>query len=313
MTESSMTNTKTFACALLAVLALFGCENSIEPYSRRAEPYSVYGALSLDSRDQFVRVKPLQTPFQLTRPDPLAATVTLRNLSDGGTHTLQDSVFLYDGGTVTHNFWTPLDVQPQTAYELTVERPDGAKTRGRTLTPTDTKALIDPHKHTPGPPTDTSALGSGNLDCLSRFEVTFREAKIPFKASIGVHYKGQPIWVPYDAAIEEGADGESGISFTPNRVLTQLDGGRFDDPLTCLYFENRCQYLDTGRIEVAYAYLGPNWFGNRPPDDDDGFDPATAGQLEGGLGFFGSVERDTVAVTIHRGVVELPPEACRLP
>lgn len=300
-------------CVLLLTFGALtvGCENTIDPYSGRGS-YSVYGALSLHQNRQFVRVKPLRSPIVSDSTSPLPATVTLKNQSTGATTTLQDSIIIFGDATVTHNYWADLKIEPKTEYQLTVEGPRG-KAQATTLTPTNTKATITPSGNTPGPPTDTVRVDADTLHCLTTFEVRLRDAKVPYRASVGLSYQGSVLWV--DQQVEQPSDGDEKLYFTPNNLLAQhlheLYEEPPDDPETCRYRENWCKYLSTGKLVVTYTYIGPQWFGSRPAESSGSeFDPTESREIQGGLGFFGSYFRNRLSVTIHRGVIDLGPDAC---
>lgn len=294
------------------VLLSTGCENSINPYAGEAVPYTVYGALSFKKEVHHVRVKPMQTPVHAVEESRLPVTVRLKNLDNGETWQLKDSPLTFGDQTVAHNFRTALDVEPRTPYELTVDGPDGRRTRATTITPTNTEALIRPSGHTPGAPSDTVDAGSGKLHCRTIFTVVFREAKVPYKSSIGLEVNGEYFWVPVSFAIRPLPDGNDGYRFIPENILRYINVESRNEPFPCRYYQPRCQVMTSGRLQIAYAYVGPEWFGNRPSVQfDRGFDPTSSTQIDNGIGFFGSYFRDTLSVTVHRGVIDLGQEACR--
>lgn len=296
-----------FVCVMLPMT---GCDNTVRPFAEQAEPYSIYGALSFKQERKFVRVKPLQTPISALPNRPLPATVTLTNQSTGATTTLQDSVIVFGDATVTHNYWTDIELEPRTEYQLTVKGPKGTA-QATTLTPTNTEATIAPAKDTPGPPSDTVSDDGNQLHCLSRFTVSLREAKIPEQAEVGFRYNESKIWISQAFKIDTLDGNVRGFRFIPETLLSRVQEFSLDDPTTCKFYESRCQNLTNGTFRIAYTYLGPRWVGNRP--SGGGFDPTTSGRLEDGLGFFGSYFRDTLSVTINRGTINLGPEACGPP
>lgn len=286
-----------FGFVCLAVALFTGCENTIDPISERA-PYSVYGYLSLSNSPHFIRVKPLGDPILPNTGLSIDATVTLTNLEDGTSRTLTDSIITFDG-TPTHNFWTNGPVQPRTEYRLTVERSDGATTQATAVTPTDTDASLD-------------TLGSANPPhCRTPLQVHFRTAEFPYRARIGFNNAGQTQWLDQD--IQSLRGGGQGLRFNMESVLFgDVFDEKIDDPETCRYYEPLCLKLDDGQIKVAYTYLGPDWFGNRPSEGDS-FDLIESSQVSNGRGFFGGVYQDTLEVEIDTSIIDLGPEACGPP
>lgn len=317
---------------LVSVVLLLGCENTVEPFAREAGPYSVYGALALHQDRHFIRVKPFQTPLTDLPQGPLPATVTLTNQSSGRTVALRDSVMTL-GDLPTHNFHTRIDLKPETTYRLRVEGPDGAATEAVTLTPGDRDATFDtvgtasyPTGPPPYSPTNEHAGGNGtryrgaspdtvDLDspphCLTRFAINLQDHAALFDVSVGFRYKGNEYWIPQKSQIEQLDTGHRGFKFVPQHILSHVEEDDLDDRFTCQYYEGRCPNLSSGTFRVAYTYLGPEWYGNRPSDElRNPVDWLQSTQIQDGTGFFGSYYRDTVSVNIRPGVVNLGPDAC---
>lgn len=275
---------RTLLTALLAVLTgvLAGCDNTIEPFSE-AGAYSVYGNLCLADQAHFFRVKPLNRA--ISSQEPLDVTVTLTNQSDGTTRTLRDSVIVFDG-TPTHNYWTAFRPEPSTAYELTVEREDGTGTRAQATTPT----AVDP-----------AVVPSEPETCRTEVRVIFRDAVAPRAAAVGFRYEGTMYWVSRSPSIGPLPDRETqGLRFTPQSILATEVPGRLG--------ESRCVKLNHDTLYVRFVYTG-----SRSIESGVGlnFDPTESRQVTNGTGFFGTVRRDTVTLTVDTTLAEVRADAPR--
>jgi len=269
-------------CTILLVLALGGCENTIEPFSED-ESYSVHGYLSLSRDTQFVRVRSLDRTLAEDAETSLNATVTLENLDSGATYQMQDSVIVFRdraSAVTTHNFWVDLSVQPDTRYRLTVEGAEGT-TQATTLTP-------EQRDITPSPT-------GGN--CLTPIDVEFKGVDAPRRVRAAIEFQatGDFFRDSQTRFVRQSRDGPATLTFRMEEVLCEYVA-RQDEPRTPCLYESRCSLLDRGSVTLRYTILGPEWYGNAPRDTVP--DPTTSPRVTNGLGFFGSVRRGGLQVDI---------------
>jgi hypothetical protein len=293
---------------LIACLAGSGCDNTIDPFSGRST-FSIYGYLNLSEQRQFIRVKDVNVPLTGdSAAQPLDATVTLENLSTGVQRTLQDSVIAF-GEVFTHNFWTDWTLDPDTEYRVTVTRSDGVTTHATTRTP---RAIA---------PVSSPETGH----CLTNFSIPFpgirsrqriREVQIGFLPERDDEGSGGPpapgddrdtddassqerVWIDLDDTDGAQMISRSGAD-VQIRLLTEellrpflpsIDTRPMDTYIP------RCLLLDDDRIYVAYLHLGPNWSGVLSRQSIS-FSPNASDVVENGLGFFGALRYDTLAVTV---------------
>jgi hypothetical protein len=294
--------------AVLAAIVLLGsgCDNTIDPFSG-SSPFSIYGYLDLSEQRQFIRVKDMNQPLLRDSTRTIDATVTLENLDNGRSYTMQDSVIAF-GDVYTHNFWADLTVEPGTEYRVTVTRSDGVTSQSSTRTP---RAIA---------PRPSPRAGH----CLTTFTITLtgirnaqrvREVAVGFlpESASGPSSPPAPgddqdpgdapqqerIWVAADnsksvSIANFGGDRDVQLRFTPEPVLgTEIPS--INRPPPGIYYP-RCWKLADDRILVAYLQLGPDWFD--VPGGDVRFDPSESKFVENGLGFFGALRRDTVSVRV---------------
>ena len=274
---------------LLGVLFLVGCDTSIDPV--RKETYSIYGYLSSQADSQFIRVKPLDTPLQAEANRRIDATVTLKNMDNGTTHVLQDSViaFLDDGDSlVTHNFWTDADVQPKTTYRLEVKEDGELITSAETKTPTEARPTVAPR--------------DGN--CLTSFRVRFEKSeRAPVFLQGEFAYDGRTHQVQIDTEIVTPSGGTPFFEFVPEYDLLQprIPGNeRIFIPFGPTLLPPRCLDLDRDSLRVRYVYASSNWheFDVNTTDPGNFEEYVQNTQIQGGQGFFGALARGRIAVHV---------------
>ena len=262
---------------LLSSIVVAGCDNSLEPISDEAG-FSIYGALSLSTDRQLIRVRDLRAPLTPEATETLEAEVFLERLSDGRRIQMVDSVIAFDG-VFTHNFRAVEDLQPDTDYRLIAQRPDGTQSTVTARTPPVVPEVTLP---------DSS-------NCLQQFRVTFPGITDirQIRASIGYTTDLETVWVdtvPSD--FETDPNQNLVLEFRPESVL-ETTIPRQDQPRPISLYAPRCLALASERIQVAYLHFGPEWSGAL-----ETFDPTESGRVENGLGFFGALRRDTTFVEV---------------
>lgn len=279
---------RTVLTLLATLLTSVGCETQFEPFVESDVAFTILGFLDTDADTQYVRVVPLRQVVERERDAQIDATVTSVQLDTGRREVWMDSVVVFQDGSQGYVFYSAFSAVPGATYELTVTRSDGASTTAVTAVPL-----------RPGDP--DSVHGAQNES--DRFA---------------------PIFWP---GVERVIDAD--VEYTVNRV--SCDGGRLPPPETAKIARVRYENDDRGhrsaegwRIdldliadrEAVNAVLGVPTIdacvvlyslrvrlatpsdGWDPPggvwDEDVLIQPGTFSNVDGGLGWFGSVARTTV-------------------
>ena len=271
--------------ALVATGWLAGCDNTIDPFSRESY-FSIRGYLDLNRSRQFIRVAALNTPIGDTT-HTLDATVVLENLATGAADQLKDSVFVFDDGTVTHNFYTDMPIAPETPYRLTVTRSDGIVATAETTTP----SMEDP----------VAAPVEGG-DCLTSYTVAFADPNNLYDVVIAYYYEG--VAVEKDKGRNRStwftqAD-RSGFRFNPEADLSDVIPSQ--DLRATRAYEVRCSQLDVGRIDVTYTYVSSNWTEDATPGADIYTSPGLTQSIENGIGFFAAMYRSSFSLDVSTDI-----------
>jgi len=101
----------------------------------------MYGTLDVTADTQWVRVMPIGERLFNNIPDPNGTVVTLKNLESNISVTLEDSLFEFGGPAYVWNYYTTMQLEPETMYELKAVAPDGRSSSATVKTP---KRLIIP-------------------------------------------------------------------------------------------------------------------------------------------------------------------------
>jgi hypothetical protein len=284
--------------ALLGTLLLVGCENSFEPFAEEGA-YSIYGYLSTERARQFIRVKPLNEPLDLSSAAPLGVTVTLENLTAGTATTLRDSVVVFEdenARSITHNFWTDAPIQPGAEYRITVDGPAGM-TRATTLVPVDADPVVRPD----------------SAGCIDTFSVAFLNADdLPLRGDIAFRYDGQRSTIRVLDDTPPTPDDPPTFEFTPELLLKDRVPFQEQTGNPCVYAP-RCLALDDNEINISYVFTSPDWLDD-PPELGEEFNPSlNQPDIENGVGFFGALRRDQFTVKVDTSelvLVGLDPNTC---
>lgn len=276
---------------LLLLVVLGGCDNTIEPFSEEGTS-SIYGYLMPTRDHQFIRVKPLTIPVTKIDSHSVDATVRLENVTKGTSEVLRDSIITYEdaeSSVVTHNYVTETPITLETKYRVVVEQPSGTRIRASTITPTAKQAKPTPK--------------AGN--CLSTFRVFFLGVtdQRRIRATLEVKYEAheqKDAWIEFPRNdVYTTNDGNVVVEFTPSEFLEgEVPQGSLPPNYNPFcWYAPRCLQLDSNEIRVQYAYLGPEWYGDIPPDSLT-YDPLESEDVSNGLGFFGSLRRDQAVVRV---------------
>lgn len=258
-----------------STVLLAGCDNTIEPFDEETGLYSIYGYLSLSEESNVIRVRHLNEPLDSDAARELDAEVRLENVEDGTTERLESSLQEFDGVYV-HNFEVTMPVEPETQYQLTVERSDGATATSAATTPN--IGEVD--------------YGPEGEDCDTPIRITFHDIENPLLVLVSPGFYWQENkyatqWYP-----ERGEGNTAILEFTPEDVIW----AEFcDDLLGCPPPPDHptCADFDDEHLHIHYYHFGPEWLEHNLP-----VDPLESFDVEDGLGFFGGLREGTFSIRV---------------
>lgn len=122
--------------AIVCLFCLVCCDSSFEPFSEnRDKPFSLNGFLDTSADTQWVRVMPVRQSY-IMGPEEIDARVILEHSESGESVTMEDSLIQY-GEAYAWNFWSVMEIKPETRYRIIAERSDGAVSRADVSIPED--------------------------------------------------------------------------------------------------------------------------------------------------------------------------------
>lgn len=299
---------------LLLMIILSACDDrTINGYDEEEGIFSVYGALDVDDKRHVIRVRNLLEPFNENSTFPIDATVTFSNLETGATTVLQDSVIQFTAGKV-HNYILNEVLKPDTPYQLTVERSDGATVQTIITTPAVTEVTYVPNKI---------------YYCEEPIYFQFNNVRSPevVTMEVGVLYQGEEHWAPIQIVGKYQYDPRLDmiiLFMRPRNLLVEI----FPPELPGDPFFNRynlsprvnCDELDKELFMFRYIHYGPEWsvgnsieygpdeFGNlefrtiQVPFADPQPIDIESGDVENGLGFLGAYRRGSFSFKFEEGI-----------
>ena len=264
-----------------AVFFVFwGCETSINPLNEEKGIYSIYGYLDLNKEENYIRVKNLNKPLSEMDEDSIDADVTFTNLANGNSNKLKDTVVTFDG-VKTHNYGINMDLQPDTKYQVRVERSDGRETLATATTP----AIADRN------------LTPSNAGCFSNIQLKFRPVRSRFAMDleIGIPFDDKIFWTKMDSDLID-ANNVVRINFTPWYIIRKVFGG--NNPAGFESEQVYCSDLSDDTYRVRYTHFGPDLSRNTISDTLS---------APGGAGKFGALYNDSFSFKIDTSAV-CPPQ-----
>jgi hypothetical protein len=284
------------ALPLLLVLLLVstGCEDSVNPFVEEDRYFTLFGYLDTAADEQFVRVIPLRTDFAAFDDTNIDATVTTLEVESGRLITWQDSVVAYADGSVGHVFHAPFRPVPGWTYELAVTRSDGKQARASTTIPLITDVELD------APVISTAFV----YQKIRWQDIDFA----PFRVEVWYRFLNFEPGEPFlEAVIPYGNVSERYGKLLPGNkweVLVQLTRDKEEVTEELGIADNaRPQLMSVG---MRFTMTSDSW---RPPDgvfDEEVLvQPGTFSNVDGGFGFFGSVNQYTYEWTLSPEVTSL--------
>lgn len=259
------------------VILITSCDNTLEPIDRDTGIYGIYGYLDLNEDVSYIRVRDLNAPFTIDATTELDAVVTLSNLTSGTSAVLESNIREYEG-VLLHTYFFDGEVVPDSEYQLSVERSDGATVRMKTLTPTFP------------PPVATPV----NQDCYTPIDVEFaplNEGTIVLRVGLGP--EDDDIWGP--PKVFEPEDYQPGenlvFQFTPNEEIFFVS--TFEESVRC------GDVLEDNNFYISYTHYAEGFYEQIA---NDPFDILQSTQR------FGALYRDTVLVPVD--ISKVCPQDC---
>lgn len=245
-----------------------GCEESFDPFEESDVAFSVFGYVDAAADTQFVRVTSLrQSAYEEA---PVDAVVTLENLTRGDAATLRDSVFLV-GGAFVHNFWTDTEIESGSSYRLTIAPPEGGAATAQFETPPqfpdpELESGLSEYSSAEFPPTAQSMTFVG-VEKLAELRVTYV-----------LEEPATTVTISYLDRVRYGLEGRLTVALNAYTDVQAAVGGAE---------ESFCPSLRSARVFVAVATNA--WPDLLDLDSETLALPATASNVEGGIGYVGGV------------------------
>ena len=268
------TNKAAAVLALGLIVLLCSCEDSVNPFIEADRYYSIYGYLDTASDTQFVRVVPLRKTIGAIESREIDAAVATTSLEDGRTIVWRDSVIDMSDGSIAHVFYAAFRPIPDWTYRIEVSRSDGITAMASTTVPPSVTASVSPPRIIPG----------GLSQTVTWSNVDFP----PFRVEVWYRFFNRPPNRPFREAIlayadvgrRTGNDWSVPVPLTKDRKLvTELLGAPPEE-------------LTFSAIGMRLTMTDERW---RPPggvfDVDVLVQPEVFTNVEGGFGFFGSVNQ----------------------
>ncbi|MDA0378639.1 MAG: hypothetical protein O3C45_02745 [Bacteroidetes bacterium] len=279
---------------LLLVLVSTGCEDAVNPFVEEDRYFTLFGYLDTANDEQFVRVIPLRTDFAASEDTSIDATVTTLEVESGRTIVWADSVITFADGSVGHVFHAPFRPIPGWTYELNVTRADGKQVRASTTIPIFTGVELD------APIISTSFV----FQKIRWTDIDFK----PFRVEVWYRFLNSSPGLPFlEAVIPYGnVSEEYGKLVEGNKweVLVQLTKDKEDVTEALGLSENARPFLMS--VGMRFTMTSDSW---RPPDgvfDEEVLvQPGTFSNVDGGFGFFGSVNQYTYEWTLSPEITSL--------
>lgn len=253
-----------FSCI---VFLISGCDNNIQPLNTEKGVFSIYGYLNLNKDENFIRVKNLNKPLIDDTTQTIDAKVTFRNIDNGNSEILEDSVVEFDG-VKTHNFRTTMEIKPNTGYEVTAENSQGEKVTAQTVTPYKSQITVKP----------TAPVCTTNVD----LKMKPIRSKYAIRLEMGFDYDGETFWLEqHQSMIKTGES--ANLHFTPIQIIQELTSNEDEQgspPQEDVY----CEDLDSNLFHIRYTHYGPGLYGN---------DISDTLKVPGGAGRLGAFYKDT--------------------
>ncbi|MDX1430443.1 MAG: hypothetical protein R3282_09150 [Rhodothermales bacterium] len=263
--------------ALIAFGALGGCDTGVDRFSDKESDFAfnLTGALATETDTQFVRVQRIRNTVEATTGD-LDATASLHETDTGRSQVLIDSLVTLDSGTADHLLFALFHVEPGHRYELRIEGSNGDVAIATTTVPDRPPTTILPAE-TFGSLTTQSVSWNG----LTR---TPEDAVVLYEIAPSQGVPARVVEVPYTLRgrlVRGGWSAELRLSDDLRIVRSELGIPQNDDQAV---FRS---------IRMRLRIPGAEWAQGQD-----------AHNIDGGLGFFGSIGIFTECWRVGEAAIE---------
>jgi len=121
--------------ALVVSYLVSACDSNFTPFSQTDNFYTLLGYLDTDADTQYVRVIPFRATVERQLEPTIDAVVRSIDLTGGSTVVWSDSLVSFPDSTYGHVFWAVFSAKPEHTYRVEVQRSDGAVTSAETTVP----------------------------------------------------------------------------------------------------------------------------------------------------------------------------------
>ncbi len=264
-----------------------GCEEDVNPFVEEDRFFTVFGYLDTASNEQYLRVIQLRTEFASSGQDVIDAIVSTTEVETGVKTIWSDSLVSFSDGTIGHIFVGKLRPVPGFHYTLNVLREDGKGATATTQVPVlESVRLEEPFVGFIG---TTQKVVWPQVDFMPfRVEVWYRTLDtatdgLPFREAIVIYGDdhgrvGQQTANGWEVLVRYAED--------KKEVGRQIGFGEGDQPILMA-------------MGMRLTMTDDQW---RPPDGV--FDPeilvqpGTFSNVEGGFGYFGSLNQFALEWTL---------------
>lgn len=275
---------------LFAAALFMSCEEkTINPFEDEKSIYSIYGALSMDSSVNYIRVRKTDTPLLADSTVKIDGTVTFTDNETGISTVLRDTVVNFSGN-YTQNFILDQELKTDRSYEIRVERSDGAVARSSFTTPQLTNLELE--------------LNFPEVGCETPITFRYKNVREPelIQMDVGVNHNGELKWAPMRIVGQlryNSVGDEMTVSMSPRNLLVEVfppilpDVPNFNNYL--LFPTVNCASLVNKEFRIRYRHFGAEWDKGKPRM---GQINTESGIIENGLGFIGAFRAGALSFSI---------------
>ena len=275
-----------FLLSIFATVALYSCDNSLNPLQKDKGIYSIFGYINVKDDVNYVRVKDLNTPLIDDTTADFSGIVSLTNVDDGSSWVLQDTIVKFDSVS-THNFIIDEKIEPSTTYRIRAERPDGMNVTATTTTPNIAEATAEP-------------VGE---DCATPITYSFDpvDPETFIQLQVGFELYGQfySVYRILRPETQEGNADRISISLSPSEVIKEGFCGRNPECPLPSTPPSPCPLLTKDYLTINYIHYGPDYDYQNDSNVSDSL------LIPGGTGEFIGLLKDSYQVPIDTSAVEL--------
>lgn len=260
------TNTFLF---LISLTLMIGCDTSVDPFNERSGGYSIYGSLNITENNNYIRIRNTNHAINLDSTKNLNLDVTLKNMNNGVTQSLEDSIVKFND-VYTHNYKSTMSIIPDTKYKIILQPPEGGPISSTATTPSITEVNISPKGE----------------DCQTFISITFEPVKAARYIDIFIGFRdgGEFFRVPIAGSRSSPGGNQIVAGFTPQGIIDRVlnSGSSAGDSV-------RCYQLDSPEFTVDFLHYGPDFFENASSDSV---------RAPEGIGQFGGLYENAVTFDI---------------